>query len=447
MIKALREQFWYTKSFIKKYFIQVLIGTIATIIVVLIASFIISKLPKSKPTYRVGLIGQYTTSQLPQTVLNLINGGLTTIDDQMVVIPNLAQKWSIDQENNSYSFELKPDLLWSDGSIVELKDIKISIPGVSVEMTEPRIINFKLPSKFSPFPSLLNFPLISTKGRVIGEYDIRIKQKSSGVVSQILLESTSKKIIFNFYSTAKQATTAYKLGQIDLVTDIPTSQDDNLASFGKLRKVVNLNQVVMVIFNQSDPGLKDKNTRQGIAYALKDKSFGETPAITSINPQSWAFNPLVKTYNYNIQRTKEFIKSPLTLELSTLPELLPVAERFKNDLESDLLKINIKVVTSTPEQFQLFLTTFHIPVDPDQYQNWHSTQTTNIGKTNDEKIDKLLEDGRTTFEKRDRKLIYLDFQKSFSEELPALILYHPSYYNLARKEAYFDIINTTKPSK
>ena len=262
----------------------------------------------------------------------------------------------------------------------------------------------------------------------------------------VIVQQAPVEITFNFYSTAKQAITAYKLGQIDLVADIPTSQDGDLASFGKLNKSVDESQVVMVIFNQSDPNLKDKATRQGISYAIKDKSFGETPALTTINPMSWGFNPLVKTYQHNLQRTKELIKSTLTLELSTLPELLPVAEKFKDDIESDLIKINIKVVTSTPDQFQLFLTTFNIPVDPDQYQHWHSTQAGNIGKSNDEKIDKLLEDGRTTFDQKERKLIYLDFQKTFSEELPALILYHPSYFNLARKEAYFDIINITKSS-
>lgn len=444
MIKAVREQFWYVRSFVRKYSAQVIMGMAATILLALAGNFIFSKLPKPKPTYRVGLIGQYTTSQLPQTILNLINGGLTTFNDQMEVIPNLAEKWTVDPQNNTYTFQLKQDLKWSDGTPVELKDIKMSIPGVSVEMAEPRSINFKLPSKFSPFPSLLNFPLISAKGRVIGDYDIKIKQKSSGVVTQITLESVQKKIVFNFYSTAKQAITAYKLGQIDLVAEIPSSQDGSLASFGKINKSIDFSQLVMVIFNQTDPSLKDKNTRQGIAYALKDKSFGETPALTTINPRSWSYNPLVKTYQYNLQRTKELIKSPVTLELSTLPELLPVAEKIKSELESDLIKINVKVVTSTPEQFQMFLTTFHIPMDPDQYQNWHSTQANNIGKSNDEKIDKLLEDGRTIFDQKERKLIYLDFQKTFSEELPALVLYHPSYFNLARKEAYFDIINTKK---
>jgi ABC-type transport system substrate-binding protein len=98
------------------------------------------------------------------------------------------------------------------------------------------------------------------------------------------------------------------------------------------------------------------------------------------------------------------------------------------------------VITSTPDQFQLLLTNYNIPADPDQYRDWHSTQATNIGRGSDEKIDKLLEDGRVTLDAKARKQIYFDFQKTFSEELPAVVLYHPSTINLARKEAYFDIL-------
>ena len=317
-MKAIRQQFWFITSFLKKYSSQISLGAILTIASAILGNLIISRLPKTKPIYRIGLVGQYTTSKLPHTILNLIGGGLTTINANHEVIPNLAQSWSVDEAGNTYTFILKPDLKWSDDQPVELKDIKITIPSVTVETQDPRSIIFKLPSKFSPFPSLLNFPLVSSKGKIIGEYDIRIKQRGAGLVSQIILDSKTRKIVFNFYSTANQAITAYKLGQVDLVERV-SAQADTLASYGKVGKNTDTSQVVLVIFNQSDPNLKDKAVRQGIAYSLKDKSFRETPALTTINPQSWGYNPLVKTYPFNPQRTRELIKTPLTLELSTLP--------------------------------------------------------------------------------------------------------------------------------
>ena len=441
MIKSLREQFWYTTSFLKKYAVQIGIGVFFTLFLAFFLNLVSKYLPKTKPNYKVGIVGQYTSSQLPPALINILNAGLTTINQNMEPVPNIAEKWTVGDNGSSYTFYLRSGITWSGGDSVRPQDIKISIPSVTVETKDPNIITFKIPSKFSPFPSLLNFPLVNFKGKVIGDYDIKLKQKSNGVITQAILESKDRKITFNIYPNINQAITAFKLGQVDLISGIPQSSvDSKINEYGSTIKKVNFNQVVMLVMNQADSNLKDKNVRQGIAYAIKDKSFGETPAISTINPNSWAYNPLSKTYPFNLQRTKEMIKTPLNLELSATPELLQVAENLKAQVDSDLIKLSIKVVTSTPEQFQLFLTTYNIPVDPDQYRDWHSTQTGNIGKNSDEKIDKLLEDGRTTLDQKERKRIYLDFQKSFSEELPALPLYNPSYIDLARKQAYFDII-------
>jgi ABC-type transport system substrate-binding protein len=61
--------------------------------------------------------------------------------------------------------------------------------------------------------------------------------------------------------------------------------------------------------------------------------------------------------------------------------------------------------------------------DPDQYLFWHSTQTkTNLTQTNNPKIDKLLEEGRQTFDQQERKKIYQEFQKILLEECPAIFL-------------------------
>lgn len=443
MFKAIREQFWYIQAFLKKYSVQIISSSIITLVVAVALNIFVARLPKAKQEYKIGLVGQYSSTQLPQIVSSFINGGLVKLDDQLEPKPNIAEKWTVTENDTLYTFYLKPNLTWNDGHAVKASDIKITIPSVKVDLLDPNITTFKLPSKFSPFPSLLTFPLVSKTGKIISEYDIKIKQKTSGVITQISLESKERKILFNFFPTAKQVFTSYKLGELDLVAQVPeTDIDPKAKNFGSILRNSEKSQVVMLLFNQADPVMKDKSLRQGIAYGIEDKGFGYEPATTTINPDSWAFNPLVKTYNYNPARSKELIKSATNLELSVLPELLPVAEKIKTQLEKGLVNISIKVVTSTPDQFQLFLTNYIIPNDPDQYRDWHSTQSTNLGKNSDEKIDKYLEDGRTAFDQKDRKQLYLDFQRAFSEELPALVLYHPGSVSLARNQLYFDIIKS-----
>jgi len=62
-----------------------------------------------------------------------------------------------------------------------------------------------------------------------------------------------------------------------------------------------------------------------------------------------------------------------------------------------------------------------------------STVLKNITKYNDPRIDKLLEDGRMTSDEERRKELYFDFQKSLTEDLPAIFLYHPYKYNVVYK--------------
>jgi len=444
MTNPFREKIWFIKGFVNKYITQILISLGITIFVALLGNILFSKMPKSRPHYRIGIVGQFGSGQLPPYIINFLNAGLIAFNTSHEPSPGLAEKWTITDDGKIYTFYLKPNLKWFSGTEVKVSDIKISIPNISIETIDPNIIRFSIPTKFSPFLSLLNVPLLNAKGEIIGQYDIHLKQKSSGFISQITIDSKDKMLVFNVFPTPRQALTAFKLGQVDLVLNLPSEYQIEAEKYGKIQKQIDFNRIVTLIFNQQDPNLKEKNVRQGIAYSLKDKKFDQTEALTTISPSSWAFNPLVKTYPYNPVRTKELIKSPISLELAATPELLSIAENIKNQLNSDQISISTKVVTSTPDQFQLLLTTYSIPQDPDQYRDWHSTQATNIGRGQDEKIDKLLEDGRVTQDPKERKKIYFDFQKTFSEELPALVLYYPSVINLARKEAYFKLIDTAK---
>jgi len=436
----LRENLWFISLFFKKYAKHVLASLLLTVIFVVLIRQLIQIFPKSKPNYRVGIVGQFGANQLPSRIINLLNAGLVTINDKQEPVPNMAQRWEVSADGKTYTFFLKPNLKWSDQKPLFASEINMTIPNISIETKDPDQIKFVIPTQFAPFLSLLNIPLLNSSSKLAGDYEIHLKQKSSGIITQIILDSTEQKITFNTYSTPRQALIAFKLGQVDVVSDLSADYYQDSLSYGKAVKQTDLGHVVLLIFNQTDPNLKEKTTRQGIAYALKDKSFGEHEALTTIHPNSWAYNPLVKTYTFNPQRARELIKNKVSLELSTTPELLDVAEKIKTQLDSDILEINTKVVTSTPEQFQLFLTSYQIPNDPDQYRDWHSTQTTNIGKGSDEKIDKILEDARTNRDQKTRKSLYFDFQKSFSEELPALVLYHPSIFHLARHEELFQLV-------
>ncbi len=452
MSKFLRRNLWFISGFLKKYQHIILIGLIASILLALGYTQVKKILPDKQSSVIIGTVGQYTAQELPSPITQLLQSGLTRVGLEQEIIPNKALEWSIDDSQKTYTFKLQPDLLWSDGTPIQAQDINMHIPNIETQSLDDQTISFTLPAKFAPFPALLTFPIINDKGLLPDPYQIKLKQKNTGILTQLILTAHDQQIIIKFYPSSSQALTAYKMGQIDALITSSTNTDTDLSSYGLFQLQQDYSQIAILLINSGSPVLQDKTIRQGIAYTLADKSFGFTRAFSTINPQSWAYNPLVKSYDKNPNRGSELIKNSLpentnilNLELATTPELLPIAEEIVRSNQNPYLEFNIKVSPQAPEDYQLFLTTFNVPIDPDQYAYWHSTQNTYTSNLSSEKLDKLLEDGRTTLDKNERKQIYTEFQRVFAEELPAIPLFHPHQIILVRNQRYFDIINTIWP--
>jgi len=433
MLKNIRKNLWFISAFVSKYKYLIIVGIILSIVLGLIITKIQKILPGlSNTDIHIGLVGQYSANNLPKQVTRFLNSGLITIGNQ-----------EIDDSEKIYTYKIKPGSTWSDGTPIKSQDINISIPKVSIETPNPETIKFTLPAKFAPFPSILSFPITNQDGLLPSPFKIKLRQKSSGTLTQIIIDNGEYKTFVNIYPTSSQALTAYKLGQIDALVDLPfINQDQDLSEFGILNQFLDTQSLILLILNHQDSTLNSKPARQGVAYSLGLDYSNTQKALTTINPDSWVYNPLVKEYLPDPKRARELISTDIELELSTTPELLATAEEIKDSINIPNLKVNVRVVSSIPENFQLFLTTFDIPLDPDQYPFWHSTQAGNVGKSTSEKLDKLLEDGRTTLDPNARKTIYHEFQRVFAEELPAIVLFQPQHVNLSRNQKISDIIDT-----
>ena len=448
MNKFFRRQIWMISAFAKRYYQIVLTSLISSVIIGVLANNYYSKLPKQQNSVRIAFVGQFTSQSLPNIVKNILNSGLTKIGPNQTILTNLAQKWETGENGKIYTFTLKPGLTWSDGTIVKTKDIALNIPDVNIQYPSDDQIQFILPQAFSPFPSIMTNPIINKNGLTISNYRVSLTQNSNGILSKVKLQSNTQTVEIRIFPNTNQALTSYKLGETDAIYNYPKVGELDLGQLGKVKESNNYHQALAIFFNNQETVLKDKSVRQGIAYAIKDKSFGNERATGPISSNSWAYNPLVKLYDYDLQKATKLIRSSLpdknqvlNLELATIPQYLPIAEKIKENLDSSLINLNIKVVTSRPENYQLYLTLFEIPADPDQYVFWHSSHgTSNISHANNEKLDKDLEDGRRTIDQNLRKQIYYDFQRSFDEELPSLFLFYPRYSDLARHSSVFEIV-------
>ncbi|MEX2028417.1 MAG: hypothetical protein WD988_02855, partial [Candidatus Curtissbacteria bacterium] len=125
----------------------------------------------------------------------------------------------------------------------------------------------------------------------------------------------------------------------------------------------------------------------------------------------------------------------LKVTLSYTPSLEQVAKSIQKDWQAVGFDVTLKLERGVPKAFQAFLAVNKLSPDPDQYGLWHSSQkgTTNITAYKNVKIDKLLEDARSTEDEDTRKTLYFDFQRFLVDDAPAAFLYYPYKYQVTYK--------------
>ncbi len=114
---------------------------------------------------------------------------------------------------------------------------------------------------------------------------------------------------------------------------------------------------------------------------------------------------------------------------------MDVADEISRSINEIGFSTNLNVISfGQPTDFDMLLAYWKVPFDPDQYYFWHSTQTQgNIVSYKNLKVDKLLEDGRSTASLEERKKIYFEFQKVIVDDVPAIFIYYPYIYTIRRK--------------
>ncbi|EKD96276.1 MAG: Extracellular solute-binding protein family 5, partial [uncultured bacterium] len=228
---------------------------------------------------------------------------------------------------------------------------------------------------------------------------------------------------------------AFKLGEIDYIEGLPSKTE--LATEGNvsITQTDAPNTILALFYNHQHELLGSKEFRQALSYATPDLS--GTPSRSVIPSTSWAYNENAKQYTPNPEKAQEMlekseVESP-SITLSVFPEYLLQAETIAAAWRELGVEVNVQVVRFFPPDYEVLLGVQEIPSDPDQYQLWHSTQEqTNITHYNNQKIDKLLEEGRTLQLKEERIEVYREFQRYIMEDNPAHFLVHPTVYRISR---------------
>ena len=389
---------------------------------------------------RIGVAGRYRPENLPDFILNMLSDGLTRIDESGTVVPALATSWETPDKGRTWTFTLG-DGVWQDGEAISSSHISYEFSDVSIERPNEDTIVFKLDNPFSPFPAVVARPVFRQGLLGVGEWRVsKVRLSGSYVSSLEILDRERNKKIYKFYPTEERAKLAFKLGEVDTLDGLFSPTPFNSWKVASVIENTELHRAAVIFLNTSDKFLSEKNLRQALYYAIDKDEFGGPRSLSPIAPDSWAFNPQVKPYNFDPERAKELIdeladetKAELSIKLVTPPLLLSQAEKIAAYWKEVGVDTLVQVSSGIPSEYQALLAIYDIPKDPDQYALWHSTQEgTNISKLKNPRIDALLESGRSELSLEERKNIYLDFQRFLLEEAPAIFLYYPVSYTISR---------------
>jgi peptide/nickel transport system substrate-binding protein len=444
---------WLLKAYFKKWrktiFISFIVGLAVFFILKFGVNYFIPLIPFTQEE-TVGLVGAYTTDDLPSSILANVSKGLTETADDDSIKPALASSWDIQNNGKRYVFHLQKNVSFSDGTKLTSDQIKYNFLNVSIERPDPYTIIFNLKDAYSPFLVTVTRPIFRNGFIGIGDYKVNAISLNGNFVQSLSLVSVkgkNKEIVYQFYPTEDSLKTALALADIDKITGVRDLNIDgkNFTSFKNLTitKYVDYSSLVTVFYNTQDRILSDKRLREALAYAMPNNfSYGQRN-YGPFSPKSWANQDYSSTYQQDFQHAKLLLNesgssssgAALKIELKTLERYKNIAYQIKSLWEKIGIETNIKVVDALPTTFQVFLGEFNVTKDPDQYTLWHSSQINldNITNYKNLRIDKLLEDGRQTDNISERKKIYADFQKYLLDDAPATFLYFPYEYEITKK--------------
>jgi peptide/nickel transport system substrate-binding protein len=217
-------------------------------------------------------------------------------------------------------------------------------------------------------------------------------------------------------------------------------------------------------YNLRHPLFRDKRIRQALTSAI-DKNelihgvlFGMgQKAVGPIAPGRWAYNPNVRDIAYDPRHAAELLAQagwreknsdgilvkdgkPFSFTILTNQgnqQRLLTAQIIQQRLKYVGIDVKIRIVewaTFLKEfvdkgNFEVVMLGWTTSPDPDMYDVWHSSKT-NPGELNfvgykNAEVDRLLEEGRSTFDIEKRKKAYFRIQEIMADEQPYTFLYVP----------------------
>jgi len=298
-------------------------------------------------------------SDVDQDVVRLVFAGLTQLDRDGSVIPDLAT-FTTDADGKVWTFTIRDDAKWHDGQPVTAADVVYTVTlvqdkayvgpysdafrGVIVEAPNPRTVRFRLPDAFGSFAANTTLPLMPAhrligvgynelprqpfNQRPIGAGPFRVVEADARQVTLTRNDDYYKvhpertrpyldRVVLRSYPAASEALTALSRGEIDGVAGLSTADAERARTFKNVSLYSFPTSDYTALFFNVRPDkttFRDRVVRQAIAMAI-DKGKVLDLAVDGrgrvadelVPPTSWAYVKDIKRYDRSLEEARRIL--------------------------------------------------------------------------------------------------------------------------------------------
>jgi len=307
-------------------------------------------------------LNAYTTRLFASTESG-IHEGLIVTNDKMEYVPNHAEavptleNGGVQLNPMRVTYELRPDLKWSDGQPLTSEDVKFTWQAIvnpnfkrggfnfgegydlieKVDTPDPRtaILTFKgnYAAYNGMFRALLPKHVLDGKdintdpfNRVpVSNGPMRVKEWISGQYSQMERNPFYRVagrpyldgLTMKFLTATNTRINQLQTGEVQYINQVPWDRMEEIAQFpGVAIQSLVVNSWEHLDFNFRNPTLQDLAVRQAFAMGIDKKSIaekvlqGKVPVADNVvTPLSWAHNPNVTKWEYNVEKARQTLEN------------------------------------------------------------------------------------------------------------------------------------------
>jgi peptide/nickel transport system substrate-binding protein len=426
--------------------------------------------------------------------VHLVFNGLSRIDPDMSVKPDLAESWTASDDLKIWTFRLRQGVKFHHGRVLDSEDVVATVRRIldpetgsrartnltmveTVEAVDPLTVRFKLNQSYAGFADVFadRQMRIVAKDRLgelstqpIGTGPFVFKSWSPGDRLELAknpdyfekgmpkLDGVTLRIIPE--SAARIA--ALESGAIDIVWSMPYESVDKFKNHPAVR-VDGISTPTWdgVILNNDRPPFNDLRVRKALALTI-DKAaivelalFGQgEPTFSPIPPSHPYFNKSLPVPAPDIAQAKKLLAEAGYPNGFDVPMQVPqereqrvrVGVAVRDMARAAGIRINVERVpfasytANVAGKAQMYVDGYFArpTIDTAIYPFYHSAGSWNkqLWLYKDARVDQILDDARKTNDEAARKALFERFQAVVEETVPGIIAYSAAHVNGVAKK-------------